>query len=447
MEMQTRQADGALIVALEGELDAYWAEEAERELRACLEQGHYRLVLDLSGLTYLSSAGLRVLLRLHQRTTSLGGKLILATPQPFVQEVLTTSGFDRTFSVFEALDQALVAAAPEEVAAEDAWATAEAHTTPVGAFRFRPTLTPVPSPWEGGGKARLRVIGQADDFLYSRGSLERLTTLDLSDLGYALGVGALGELGPTVLDRLGELVSVPGAVYWLPGDGRQVPDFLICSDDFSRPGTSATEACGERSRTIATTSPTRNLKLPVHLLYSLSLEGSHQFYGRFTADDPEDGASLNDLAQALLDWAAVQEEYGGAVGLVLRADVAGLWGVGLKRSPRTEHAPANGQKISHRENIKDWLHFPTEPAYANHTLLAVGVLGTEEQESVSAHVHGAVFHFVPELGGDRGLEDELAQVVQQGELVSVAHLLPNTRLRKALFGLWMLGHTEKEGSL
>ena len=433
MEIHTRPVDSVLIVALEGELDAYWAEEAERELWACLERGHYRLVLDLSGLAYLSSAGLRVLLRLHQRITSLGGDLILAAPQPFVQEVLTTSGFDRTFRVFEALDQALAAAAPEEAAAEDAWATAEAYDTPTGTFRFRSTLTPGPFPGEGEGKARLRVIGQADDFLYSRATLERLTTLNLSDLGYTVGVGALGESGPTVLDRLGELMAVPGAVYWLPGDGRQVPDFLIGSDDFSRPGTSATE--------VATTSPTSNLKLPVHLLHALSLEGPYQFYGHFTAADQENGTPMGDLTRDLLAWSATQEEYTGAVGVVLRADITGLWGVGLKRSPRAEHAPANGQKISYRENIKDWLHFPTEPAYANHTLLAVGVLGAEGSDSTSAHVHGAVFRFVPELGGDRRLEDELAQVVQQGELVSVAHLLPNTRLRKALFGLWLVGNS------
>ena len=413
MEIHTQQTDGILVVALEGELDAYWAEEAERDLWACLEQGHYRLVLDLSGLTYLSSAGLRVLLRLHQRITSLGGELILAAPQPFVREVLATSGFDRTFPVFRAVDQALAAAAPEEAAEENIWTTAEAHTTSVGTFHFLPGEP---------GPARLRVIGQADDFLYSRATLERLTTLNLDELGYTLGVGALGELGPIVLDRLGELLSLPGAIYWLPGDGRQVPDFLIADRSQIR-------------------NPIPNIqypRLPVHLLYGLSLEGPHQFYGRFTADDQEDGVFLNDLAQALLDWAATQKEYVGAVGLALRADVAGLWGVGLKRSPRAERAPANGQKINHRENIKDWLHFPTEPAYANHTLLAVGMLKAGEQKSTSTHLHGAIFHFVPELGGDQPLEAELAQVVQQGELVSVAHLLPNTRLRQALLGLWLV---------
>ena len=436
MEIHTRQVDGILLAALEGELDAYWAEEAERDLWACLERGHYRLVLDLSGLTYLSSAGLRLLLRLHQRITSLGGELILAAPQPFAREVLATSGFDRTFTVFRAVAQALAAAAPGETAKEAIWTTAESHTTPVGDFHFLPGEP---------GPARLRATGQADDFLYSRASLERLTTLNLDELGYTLGVGALGELGPIVLDRLGELLSLPGAVYWLPGDGRQVPDFLI--SDF---GLRIADLPQSQNPISNTSYP----KLPVHLLYALSLEGPYQFYGRFAAADQEAGAPLSDLTCELMTWVTGEGETSSSpplspsphlsLGLALRADVAGLWGVGLKRSPRAEHAPANGQKINHRENIKDWLHFPTEPAYANHTLLAVGVLGAGEQGSASTHLHGAVFHFVPELGGDRRLEDELAQVVQQGELASVAHLLPNTRLRKALFGLWIFEDMKRE---
>jgi stage II sporulation protein AA (anti-sigma F factor antagonist) len=95
LEIHTRQADAVLVVALEGELDAYWAEETQRELWDCLERGHHRLVLDLSRLSYLSSAGLRVLLQLHKRVEALGGQLHLASLQPFARQVLAASGFDR----------------------------------------------------------------------------------------------------------------------------------------------------------------------------------------------------------------------------------------------------------------------------------------------------------------------------------------------------------------
>lgn len=429
LEIHTKQMGEVLVVALEGELDAYWADETQRELWDCLERGHHRLVLDLSRLTFMSSAGLRVLLQLHKRVEALGGQVHMASLQPFVRKVLAISGVDRVLSLFDAVDQALVAASPG-VTVKDGWATAETHTTATGNFWFRPGEA---------GTARLRVVGQADDFLYSRASLERLTALSLDDLGYTLGVGALGETGPAVLDRLGELVTVPGAVYWLPGDGRQLPDFLVTVEG--------------------------KAQLPVHLLYGLILEGRPQVYGRFIASDPQDGAALGDLIRDLLAWTSGQKEQAEVIGLALRAEVAGLWGVGLKRSPQIERAPADGRRISHRENIKDWLHFPTEPTCANHTMLAVGVLakrtsrlpadllqaafgtpepGTDTSPGSEAHLHGAVFRSVPELGGQNGLEAELAHVVQQGELVSVVHLLPSTRLRKALFELWLIEDVKRD---
>src|SRR5262249_55197609 len=194
-------------------------------------------------------------------------------------------------------------------------------------------------------------VGHADDLLYSRASSERLITVRVGEAPYTLGIGALGPLSatgrqdgssvvapsphrpvapshdrPGLLDRLGEVLTVPGAVYWLPGDGRQVPDFLLTTDE--------------------------KAQLPMHLLCGMILEGSPGAYGRFTAADLDGGAELGDLTRAVLDWASRQERFAGLVGLALRAEVAGLWGVGLKRAPRKEHAPVDGQKISHRENIK-----------------------------------------------------------------------------------------------
>ena len=54
------------------------------------------------------------------------------------------------------------------------------------------------------------------------------------------------------------------------------------------------------------------------------------------------------------------------------------------------------------------------------------------------HLHGAVFRPVPELGGASTLDEEIQHVARQGELAGVAHLLPNTRLRSALFGVCLL---------
>jgi anti-anti-sigma factor len=57
-----------LTLFLEGELNSYNAEEVEREIEGILEQGQWSsIVIDMEHLRYISSAGLRIIVRLKQR--------------------------------------------------------------------------------------------------------------------------------------------------------------------------------------------------------------------------------------------------------------------------------------------------------------------------------------------------------------------------------------------
>jgi anti-anti-sigma factor len=425
MEISTRSVGNALVVALEGQLDAYWAGETERELWSQLDQGYHWLVIDLAALTYLSSGGLRSLLRVHRRLADLGGKLALAAPQPYVRNVLDISGLTHAISIYDTVPEALAAVAGGQPVADIGWAGAHEHQTAYGRYRVLAGA---------GGMGGLRVVGSVDDLLYSRATPDLLTSLTLAEVGYGLAVGATAESAAAAVERLGELLALPGAIFWLPGDGRQTPDFLT----------------GDLS----------GARLPVYWLNGLLLQGPPQFYVRCAAMDVEAGIALADLAHDLLGVAAQQVQGAApqAIGIALRGDLAAMWGVGLKRAPCAGRAPANGREISHRENIADWLHFPTEATFPGHAILGAGVIaaatsvghpvaGCEwasifgaperlERPALRMHLHAAAFRPVPDLGGTSTLDEESRHVATQGELVGVAHLLPNTRLRSALLGVW-----------
>ena len=66
-----------------------------------------RLVLDLNGLEYISSAGLRVILSAAKKMKARNGKLGLSRLQPRVREVFQVSGFSSIIPVFETLPAAL----------------------------------------------------------------------------------------------------------------------------------------------------------------------------------------------------------------------------------------------------------------------------------------------------------------------------------------------------
>ena len=78
-----------------GRIDGTNASAAEVELKAVLESAGPNLIMDLSGVDYLSSAGLRVVLVAAKSTRASGGKLVLAGPRPAISEILAMSGFNR----------------------------------------------------------------------------------------------------------------------------------------------------------------------------------------------------------------------------------------------------------------------------------------------------------------------------------------------------------------
>jgi anti-anti-sigma factor len=78
-----------------GRIDGTNAGATEAELKAVLDSAGPNLIMDLSGVDYLSSAGLRVVLVAAKSTRASGGKLVLAGPRPAIAEILAMSGFNR----------------------------------------------------------------------------------------------------------------------------------------------------------------------------------------------------------------------------------------------------------------------------------------------------------------------------------------------------------------
>lgn len=114
MEIGEERSGGALVLAPAGRVDSVSAGELERLLVARLDAGERRLVIDLTGVEYISSAGLRVLLLAAKRLKAPAGALALCGMGPGVRTVLDLAGFTPLFVVEPAREQALarVRAAP-----------------------------------------------------------------------------------------------------------------------------------------------------------------------------------------------------------------------------------------------------------------------------------------------------------------------------------------------
>ncbi len=95
------------VFKLDGRLDSNTAMGFEQKLFDCIENGTQRLILDFQDLDYISSAGLRVILKATKNLKSAEGKLVLCAMQDYVKEVFEISGFDSFLPIEATLDDAI----------------------------------------------------------------------------------------------------------------------------------------------------------------------------------------------------------------------------------------------------------------------------------------------------------------------------------------------------
>jgi anti-anti-sigma factor len=109
MEFAQDQAGEVAIVKLAGRFDSGAAQPAEESFAQMLGSGPPRLVIDMSRVEYISSAGLRVLLVVAKKVQQAKGKMVLFGLLPNVREVFSVSGFDKIFAIEAGVDAAVAA--------------------------------------------------------------------------------------------------------------------------------------------------------------------------------------------------------------------------------------------------------------------------------------------------------------------------------------------------
>jgi anti-anti-sigma factor len=109
MKTNEQQVGGATLLAISGRLDSETAREFEVALTATLDRGVSALALDMSGLDYVSSAGLRLLLLAAKRTKAEASPFTLFGLQPQVAKVLEVSGFAKILPIATDREDALAA--------------------------------------------------------------------------------------------------------------------------------------------------------------------------------------------------------------------------------------------------------------------------------------------------------------------------------------------------
>ena len=97
--------DGITKVSLSGRLDIDGALKIDNEFNAIAEKKK-KVLVDLSGVTFIASLGIRTLITGAKAATNNGGKMVLLNPQPNVEQVLRTTYADTVMPIVH--DQAAI---------------------------------------------------------------------------------------------------------------------------------------------------------------------------------------------------------------------------------------------------------------------------------------------------------------------------------------------------
>jgi anti-anti-sigma factor len=116
MNVSSRRFANAVVVQAAGRLDQDTCEGFRVDLMKCIEEGAHgggAIVLDLSQLEYVSSAGLRCFMLASRQAKAQHGRILVAALQPMVAEIFAISHFNLVFQVFPTVREALAAVSPE----------------------------------------------------------------------------------------------------------------------------------------------------------------------------------------------------------------------------------------------------------------------------------------------------------------------------------------------
>ena len=106
MQISRENTDALTVLSLTGRLDELATTEVEQAFTDSLNQGSGAIIVDLAGVEYISSSGLRILLMLSKAMAKQQRTLRLCNLSPFVAEVFEISNFSAMFAIYDNIDVA-----------------------------------------------------------------------------------------------------------------------------------------------------------------------------------------------------------------------------------------------------------------------------------------------------------------------------------------------------
>ena len=390
--------EAAIELAVKGRIDAETGVELEHAVAEELRRGHHAIRLDCTAVSFLSSAGIRVLFNVHRAAKTAGARCLIGAASEPVARVLELTRLAPILRE-QQRDESPGTGGRGQTPSGDALPAVGGHATSdtrAGRILFVGLELP------GSGGLKGDVVGASAAAMLGSG-LGRLDDTPSRPVPrHAFGLGLAGLADDALATIAGEMLAACGAVFHRAPQPFATVDYSL----------------GEGS-----------LVPTVRLASGLIWEGLPRGRAGFEPADDEPAVRFDELAAALLEQSQAD-----CLALVVVAEVHGIVGAELIR-PLAEATATDNPRSRDPAVAARWLSFSREPVHARHTALVVGVVtrgnpaGPLDEfvrplgpDGPSGHAHAAIFPLRPLKRGAVDLAATVADLAAS-EPLAVMHLL------------------------
>lgn len=368
-------------IFLEGRLDANWAGHLDDYLDGLVRDGSYRFILNMTGVQYMSSAGIRILVSQYKKVKKIGGLFVLEALSGAVSEVLDMVGMKKM----------LTEGVPEIIEPEKAEPDFLSHRQ----YRFDNEML-------ADEKMHIHLSGNSGLSVTSGFTASDNQKIRFSADHYGLGIGAIGDGFEDCKSRFGEFLAMGDALVYKPSDGSRIPDYIV---------------------------KTGRLEPEINALCALQAEGA--FSNRISFEPLESGLSITpgELAEGFTLATGLKKFM-----FLMIAESAGLVGASLNAPP------VDGNPLFEFPGIRENINFTTEPVHYRMLTVSLGFYALDPDESMKPflrpvkpgssafiHIHTAVFPFQALPKNETSPGELVMHLFESSIVQDVMHLINDSR--------------------
>jgi anti-anti-sigma factor len=386
MEINEKNHEKHLELHLKGRFDANWSSHISDAISKAIRTGKHHIVLNLAGVDYISSAGIRVLMSHYKQLAAVNGTFRVTEPIEAILKVFKLAGLSNLIVTMNQMKD-------------------EEQVTPPSMHWEREKVVFETHMMDATGSLVSNLYGNPEKLISGEFSTSEYSKVQFSSDLLGIGLGAFhgGQSGG--MGRFGEFLAVAGTAVTLPTDGSSIPDYQCAEGEF----------------------------LPeADLLYGITAQGTFPTLLRFEASGSKEGViGLSHLVEA-----AMEISKSDSVAIAIVAESASVVGASLRRSPDS----ARGGSLFSFPQVRDWLSFTTESDEERSVVLIVGFAERDPSSerapflrpigpgtSATGHFHAVTFPYRPLPKGKIGLPEIVSSLITSGSLRTVMHLMADER--------------------